>query len=186
MIDWEKVEDSVLIQGLKEGSRPAFNAIYSRYSDTLFRFGLNILKDQDECMDAVQDIFIWLWENRRKLNISNLKGYLMAAVKFKLTRVIVSSKRRDEILAGSIKTDLVYDDDNLEIKELRNAIAEFVLILPPKAREIYQMSRGEYLSNKEIAARLGISEKTVEAQITISLKKLKVFLGKMSFWIVFL
>ncbi|MNY65695.1 RNA polymerase sigma factor [compost metagenome] len=54
--------------------------------------------------------------------------------------------------------------------------------LPERSRKIFEMSRNEYLSNKEIAARLNISEKTVENQMTIVLKKLRLGLGKMSFW----
>jgi len=65
-------------------------------------------------------------------------------------------------------------------------ITQFIETLPPRAREIFHLSRNEYLTNKEIAERLDISEKTVENQMTISLKKLKVTLGKMSFWSVFL
>ncbi|ATP57387.1 RNA polymerase sigma-70 factor [Pedobacter ginsengisoli] len=185
-MDWGKAEDSVLIKYLKDGNRIAFNAIYFRYAEVLYQYALNILKEPDDCEDVVQNIFIWLWENRQQLQISNLRGYLLAATKFNLTRKIVSSKRREEILSSTFQADPIYEEESLEIKELRSAIFEGIQLLPPKARQIYQLSREDHLSNKEIAARLGISEKTVEAQITISLKKLKTHLGKMSFWIFFL
>jgi RNA polymerase sigma factor (sigma-70 family) len=58
--------------------------------------------------------------------------------------------------------------------------------LPPRARLIFQLSRNEHLSNREIAEKLGISEKTVENQITIALKKLRIAMGSISVWLFFL
>ncbi|WP_316815707.1 RNA polymerase sigma-70 factor [Pedobacter nyackensis] len=179
---YSEYTDQELTDLLKQDDREAFNQIYNRYVQYLYQYAFNILKDEDECTDAVQDIFVWLWENRRKINVSILKGYLISAVKYKLTRVIQSSKRRSEILSLNPFKEESFIEDSLEIKELKQAIHEFVLGLPERARMIFEMSRNEYLSNKEIAARLNISEKTVENQMTIVLKKLKLGLGKMSFW----
>lgn len=182
MTAYSEYTDQELTDLLKKSDREAFNQIYHRYVAYLYQYAFNILKDEDECTDAVQDIFVWLWENRKKINVNVLKGYLIAAVKFKLTRVIQTSKRRAEILAANPVKEESFIDDSLEVKELKQAIQEFVIGLPEKARKIFEMSRNEYLSNKEIAARLGISEKTVENQMTIVLKKLKTGLGNLSFW----
>lgn len=179
---YSEYTDQELTALLKEGDREAFNQIYRRYVQYLYQYAFNILKDEDECTDAVQDIFVWLWENRIKINVNVLKGYLIAAVKYKLTRVIQGSKRRHEILSAKPLQEESFVDDSLEVKELKLAIHEFVVALPERARMIFELSRNEYLSNKEIAARLNISEKTVENQMTIVLKKLKSGLGKMSFW----
>ncbi|MFA4871006.1 MAG: sigma-70 family RNA polymerase sigma factor [Pedobacter sp.] len=182
MFSYDKLTDLELTALLKQGDRKAFNQIYHRYAEYLYQYALNILRDEDECTDAIQDIFVWLWENKKKVNVTILKAYLLAAVKYKLTRLIQSSKRRAEILALNPLQEEIFIEDSLEIKELKHAIQEFVLVLPERARQIFEMSRNEYLSNKEIALRLGISEKTVENQMTIVLKKLKTGLGKMSFW----
>ncbi|PTS92368.1 RNA polymerase sigma-70 factor [Pedobacter sp. HMWF019] len=182
MASYTEHTDQELVTLLKQGDREAFNQIYYRYAEYLYQYALNILRDEDECTDAVQDVFVWLWENGKKINVNILRSYLISAVKYKLTRVIQSSKRKAEILALNPLREEFFVDDNLEIKELKHAIQEFVISLPERARLIFELSRNEYLSNKEIAARLGISEKTVENQITIVLKKLKSGLGKMSFW----
>jgi RNA polymerase sigma-70 factor (family 1) len=163
-----------------------YNQIYHRYSEALYRYAYNILKDEDECTDAIQEVFIWFWNNREKLNVTELKPYLSAAVKYKLTRVIQSSRRKAEILAAAPEIQEAFTDNSLEVKELKHAISQFLETLPPRAKEIFHLSRNEYLSNKEIAGQLGITEKTVENQMTISLRKLKVALGKMSFWSVFI
>jgi len=186
MSDYDLINDKALIAHLKMGNRIAFNQIYNQHAESLYRFAFNILKDEEECTDAIQEIFIWLWRNHEKLEITNLKSYLRSAVKYKLTRVITSSKRKAAILAAAPQLEDSFVDDSLEVKELKFAVSQFLETLPPRAKEIFQLSRNEYLSNKEIADRLSISEKTVENQMTISLKKLKLTLGKMSFWSVFL
>jgi RNA polymerase sigma-70 factor (family 1) len=182
MSGYSTLSDQELITLLKEGDREAFNQIYYQHSEKLYHFAYNILKDEEECMDAIQEVFVWFWHHRAKLEVTVIRSYLSAAVKYKLVRVIQSSKRKAEILAAAPEVVLAISDDTLEVKELKQAIQQFVETLPPRAKEIFQLSRNEYLSNKEIAARLDISEKTVENQMTISLKKLKVTLGKMSFW----
>ncbi len=177
-----KLTDLELVTLLRNDDRSAFDEIYHRYSSCLFQFAFNILKDKDECSDAIQDVFVWLWENRKKVRMESLGAYLFAAVKYKLARVITGSKRRSAILAASpVIMNEPVTDDSLEIKELKAAISDFIMTLPPKARQIFHLSRNEYRSNKEIAAQLGISEKTVENQLTISLKKLRISLGKFSF-----
>lgn len=181
-----KLSDQELTAQLRAGSHNAFNEIYRRHSEYLYNFAFHIIKDQEECIDAIQDVFIWLWSNREKIHVTSLKGYLCAAVKYKLTRVIQNSKRRTEILAGIPEIKNFFIADTVEIKELQTLISAFIETLPPKAKRIFELSRKEYLSNKEIAQKLAISPKTVEKQISISLKKLKENLGKMYFWSVFL
>lgn len=178
--------DPELMALLRSGDRSAFDEIYYRYSKSLYQFAFSILKDENECTDAIQDVFVWLWQNREKIQVVSLRGYLCAAVKYKLARVITGSKRRSAILAAGPVINEPFVDDSLEIKELKAAIRDFIESLPPRARHIFHLSRNEYLSNREIAAHLGISEKTVENQMTISLKKLRLRLGRLSFWQLFL
>lgn len=178
--------DEQLVLLLKASDKRAFTEIYQRYAEMLYRFAWNILQEEDECADAVQEVFIWFWENRQKLQVTTLKYYLLAAVKYKLIRAIHNSRRRDEILAACPESLSSYVEDTIELNELKAIIHHFTETLPPKAREIFHLSRYEYMSNHEIAARLHISEKTVENQITITLKKLRRTLGHLSFWTVFL
>jgi RNA polymerase sigma-70 factor (ECF subfamily) len=178
--------DEQLVEWLKNGDEEAFTEIYQRYAETLYHFAWNILQEEDECADAVQEVFIWFWENRQKLQVTTLKYYLLAAVKYKLIRTIQNSKRRDQILAARPQTTLYYAEETLELQELKAIIDHFTEALPPRAKEIFHLSREEYLTNREIASKLHISEKTVENQITIALKKLRHTLGNLSFWSVFL
>src|SRR6185436_9127819 len=105
-----------------------------------------------------QDIFIWLWENRTTLNISNIKGYLKAAVRFKVANYIRSGNIRESFFKdlsklnpGEVSTSA---DDDVSLKELKNIIHEAILQLPDKCREVYLLSRNEGLTNRQISERL--------------------------------
>ncbi|SDZ90759.1 RNA polymerase sigma-70 factor, ECF subfamily [Chitinophaga terrae (ex Kim and Jung 2007)] len=180
MRDYNAISDAALLPLIKEGEVQAFNELYTRYFRMLYSYAWNILDNEEECSDAVQEIFVWLWENRGTLQVTTtIKGYLMAAVKYRLARIIQTSRRRAAILAANVTLPAVTNiEEDIEAKELKRVITAFSETLPQRAREIFQLSRVQHLSNKEIAAQMGISEKTVENQITIALKKLRSDLNK--------
>lgn len=182
MTDYTKFTDDELVTKLMQGDMSAFNQIYHRHFDRMYKFAFRILNDEDECNDILQNIFIWLWTHREKLKINSLSSYLFAAIKFNLVGVIKRSNRRSEILAHTPVTQVEFEDHSLELKELTQLIKNFTETLPDRAKEIFELSRYKYLNNKEIASLMGLSEKTIENQITISLKKLKKHLGENAFW----
>ncbi|MCK7553997.1 sigma-70 family RNA polymerase sigma factor [Chitinophaga sedimenti] len=173
--------DQELLLLIRQHNRAAFEELYRRYAESLYNFAFNVLKNEDECADAIQEIFVWCWTNRERLEMSEPGPYLRMAVKYRLTRYIQNSRRRAEILAQRVP-DGEFTDDSTEVKQLREAISAVIANLPEKAARIFNLSRNEYLTNREIALKLGISEKTVENQMTIVLRKLRMALGKMHFW----
>lgn len=182
MSSYKSYTDEQLLELLQRSNEEAFTEIYYRHAEILYHYAWNILKVEDECKDAVEEVFIWIWENRDKLKVTELKYYLQAAVKYKLIRTIQNSKRREEILSTRTTLSQSYIENSIELKELKAIILQFTENLPLRAREIFHLSRYQYLTNREIAARMQISEKTVENQITITLKKLRRALGHVSFW----
>lgn len=187
MIAYSSYTDLELIGLLKQGNHFAFNEIHQRYFRGLFRAAYNVLKDRDAAMDIVQEVLVWFWEHREQHNIGSVKGYLLTAVKYQVANYIRSSKVRtsffDRMVA--LKLSESFDDDTIEVRELKEIIEKFTQQLPDRCAEVFRLSRMEHLSNKEIAARMGISEKTVEVQITNALKKLRTQLGNVSCWVGF-
>ena len=185
---YNKLTDLELIALLREGDHSAFNQIYERYWQTLYQTAYNLLKDNDGAHDVVQEIFVWLWTNRERQHTDSIQPYLRAAIKYQVAKLVRHGKVKaafyDRTVADYHVTTI--SDDGYEVRELQYIIAVFTRSLPEKAREIYRLSREELLTNKEIAHRLNISEKTVENQMTINLRKLRLTLGKMSFWSVLL
>lgn len=158
----------------------AYNEIYERYWPVMYRSAFNVLKDQDACLDVIQEVFIWFWEHRAEISVNSIKAYLLVAVKYKVANYIRNGKVRESIYERVSKISIEEDfpDQALEIKELKEMINRFINELPDRCQEVFHLSRIENLSNKEIALKLGITEKTVENQINKALKRLKPQLGK--------
>lgn len=134
-------------------------------------------------MDICQALFVWLWENRLVLHITTtLKGYLYTAVKYKVANLIRNGKIRESLFDDLAPVDtLTYKSNELEIKELQGFIAQLIDGLPQRCKEVFLLSRNEHLSHKEIAVRLGISEKTVDEHIHRALNKLRLPLDRLAF-----
>ena len=155
-------DDILLLKLIKQGDQIAFRHLFYQYADSLERFITYYIHDREKSQDLVLDIFTYIWENRQNFEIKlTLKAYLFQAARNKSFTYI-----RDKKIP-------VY----LELQELHHLIEEAVSLLPDKCREIFRKSREENLTNKEIAGQLHISEKTVEGQITIALKKIRIHLG---------
>ncbi|MGE7773280.1 RNA polymerase sigma-70 factor [Chitinophaga sp. NPDC101104] len=183
---YQTYTDSELLEHLKAGDRLAFEEIYRRYWRDMYRTAWLMLHDDAASTDIVQDIFVWCWEKRGLMAVSSLGGYLNMAVRYKVANYIRREKVRTGLFAEAeiLQIPEPVQEMTLELKELRAIIAQFTEELPGRCRDIFYLSRFEYLSNKEIAARLGISEKTVENQLTIALKRLRTRLGALSAWAV--
>ncbi|MBC9932011.1 RNA polymerase sigma-70 factor [Chitinophaga qingshengii] len=176
MIRSDSHSDLELISLLKRGDVGAFDQLYSRHWSGMYQAAFYLLRDQHACMDIVQDIFTWLWEKREQLDIQAVPSYLRSAVRFKVANYIRSGKIRDEfytVLAGMSWPETAGPQDFLELNDLKLIIAQVVNNLPEKCREIFLLSRDGQLTNQQIADLLNISIKTVEAQKTIALKRIR-------------
>ncbi|WP_442591496.1 RNA polymerase sigma-70 factor [Pedobacter sp. AW31-3R] len=174
-----ETEENLLLL-IKKGDYSAFNKIYSRHWSVLYGMAFNILRDHQHSNDIVQDIFVWFWENRVQWELTSCRGYLLTAVKFKTANFIRANKVREDFFkSAGTRDEPVFDQSlMLEAKELEVLIHNIIADLPGRCKHIFSLSRLQHMSNKEIAAELNISEKTVEMQITIAIKKLKDKLGK--------
>jgi RNA polymerase sigma-70 factor (ECF subfamily) len=138
---------------------------------------MQYLKDRNAVEDLVQDFFVSLWIDAQGLHIrSSLKAYLLVSIKNRCLdyqkHQKVSEKYREYILFSSEKGDST-TDNYLAESELRQAIQRSLDKLSPRCREIFEKSRLMGLSNDEISKQLGISKRTVELQISNSLKVLR-------------
>lgn len=176
MIRSDAYSDLELISLLKRGEVAAFDLLYSRHWSGMYQAAFYLLRDQNACMDIVQDIFAWLWEKREELEIQAVPSYLRSAVRFKVANYIRSGKIRDEFytaLADLSLPETPGPQDFLELNDLKVIITQVVNSLPEKCREIFLLSRDGQLTNQQIADLLNISIKTVEAQKTIALKRIR-------------
>lgn len=129
------------------------------------------------------DIFLNIWANKNMPDIyHSIKAYLFQAARNKCLNELRKKKQTvslDELKMEIADTYLM----TLERDELYNLIQEAVSTLPDRCKEVFQLSRDENLTNKEIANKLDISVKTVEVQITKALRRLRESLGDAYFYL---
>jgi len=166
---------------INEDDKFAFSELYNRYWDKLFGAAYKRLKSVEAAEEIVQDIFTDIWLRRRELNIkSDLPVYLFSAVKYRVINYVHKQavKNSFEVKGAIVYSELDNSTEETVIaNDLKNRIEKNVQLLPDKCREVYQLSRDHYQSNKDIAKQLSISEKTVENQITKALKRLRTSLN---------
>ncbi len=173
-------EDKDLLTLLQHDDENAFTEIYRRYWKILYTAANSFVSEEAICNDTVQDIFVWLWENRKNISVNSLKPYLLTAVKFKMLNIIRQGKIRENVFKAyeAVADNILTETNLIEVQELRRLIETFISALPDQAAKIFYLSRQEQLSHKEIALRMELSEKTVKNQINISLKKFRIILSK--------
>ena len=171
------LSDSQLLSLLKEHDQAAFRELYERYWDKLFVTAVHRMGNESEAEEIVQDIFVTLWQRRNELELTaSLATYLSVAVKYQvITRLagLARRKKRDASLALNALPAAESTTDWLSEKELQRQIEQCINNLPEKCRIVFQMSREQHLTNKEIADKLGVSEKTVEGHITKAIRTLR-------------
>lgn len=178
MSGWAFMEDSELLHLLQKGDVWAFDAIYTRYWSDLYKHAFYTLKSRDAAMDVIQEVFTWLWLHRETVQITSLKYYLRAATRFKMANYLRDTKTRRVFISDlQYTTESSIQPDEISVRELKAVIAQAVAALPEKCRAVFSLSRNEQLSHAEIASRLNITVKTVENQITIALKRIRLFIG---------
>lgn len=180
----ENSDDILLLKLIKQNDELAFKHLFYQYVDSLVRFVMCYVHDRSVAEEIVSDIFIYIWEHRATFSLKlTFKAYLFQSAKNK-SFTYLRDRQLQPVLSGIYPSDLGYEDTNfVEMEELSQLIEEAVTLLPEKCREIFLKSRVENQTNKDIAAGLGISEKTVENQITIALKKIRAFLGDSYFYL---
>jgi RNA polymerase sigma-70 factor (family 1) len=190
MNSYKRYTDQELIGLLKSDDQLAYTEIYDRYIFVLLNHTYNKTRNREEAKDIVHEVFARLWANRQQLQITtSMAGFLYTSARNivlnQVTRKAVESKYFDSILKFADQPQAVTDHrirENQLIAIIEKEIAE----LPAKMREVFELSRKQHLSHKEIAERLDISEQTVSKHVTNALRILRVKLGIFTFllWII--
>lgn len=182
MTTYSSYSDQELILLLRQKDELAFTEVYSRHWDMLFHHARKILGDTNDSQDLVQELFVAFWTKAHNLDIkTNLKGYLYRAVRNRVLNHIRNSKVKHDfidIIAAQMDHSENTTIDNITERELIAMIDQEITALPAKMKLAFEMSRKEFMSNKEIASQLGISEDAVKQQISRAMKILKQKLGK--------
>lgn len=152
--------------------------IYHQYFDDICTFLNYYTHDRQLIEDTIQDIFVRLWEEKNSINIFYIKSYLYKAARNRILNHLRDEKNRSQLAEEWAVSEI----EKLNARECVN-MAEFskqyrqaVSVLPEKCRKIFLMSRESDKTYRDIAEELEISSKTVEAQMSIALKKIKEYI----------
>lgn len=177
----ETLTDTQLLFLIKEGDRAAYAAIYDRYIFVLLNHTYNKTRDREAAKDIVQDVFTRLWTGREVLMVdTNLSGYLYTACRNLILNQVAHKEVRGRYLLAMEQFSAkgqVLTDHLVRERQLLAVIEQEIAALPPKMREVFELSRKQYLSHKAIAEQLQISEQTVSKQVSNALKILRLKLG---------
>lgn len=172
------------MENLFKIDRNAFKSLFEEYYPNLKAYAC-LFTDAETAEDIVQEVFVNIWEHRQTIIIhTSIKAYLFRAV---YTRSVNHINRQTMLRGKHHAIELAlkeyeasfFDPDKNEIirklymNELRQEINNAVASLPPKCREVFELSYIQNLKNKEVSKQLDISVSTVEKHINHALKNLR-------------
>lgn len=173
----ENQEYQHLLLQIAKGDENSFAKLYDIFWPELLQHLLRKVTDVQAAEDIIHDLFVSLWNRRATiLEIESIPAYLYSACRYR----VFSYYRKSMLISRSdyeLEEDMADDerplDERLYYRYLLDIVDKEVEKLPEKCRQIFRLSRYSYLSNKEIAEKLAISESTVENHINKAIKKLR-------------
>lgn len=176
----EKDTEKLLVPKLQKGNERAFQKLFELYQQDIYAYSLSLLKSKHQAEEIVQEVFLKVWLNRKKLNPElSFKSFIFTIARnlsFNfLAKAANNNKLREAIFyksqqrLNSTNRQLIEDDYE---KLKRHAIAE----LSPRCKLVFQMSRRDGKSYQEISRELGVSVNTVKNQMSSALATIKEFL----------
>ncbi len=172
---------------IKNGSVKSFENAYHLWSEKIYTFIFRQCRSEEIADEVVQQVFIRLWEKRANLSLDfplNVQLFRMSRTIFidELRNAARARRYLDHLQLKKIKD---FTENNFDDKETLELVSKAIESMPPIRKQVFLMSRMEYLSHQQIADKLGISAKTVENHIGLALKYLRRFTLLMTLLILF-
>ena len=156
----------------------AFEKLFHYFYPGLFSFASTYMKNREWAMEVTDDVLISLWENRKMLPaIRNLTYYLYVATKHGALNCLKKNRKNSTLDLDEVPGGIMAFHRNPEnilvseeiIRDIENAVSS----LPGKCQLVFRLIKEEGLKYREVAELLGLSVKTVEAQMSIALRKIQ-------------
>jgi len=162
-----------------------FNELYKDNYDKFVRFAYRYVRDLQVAEDMTSEAFVYYWENRSRLpEDMNVPAYILTSVK----NQCLSFLRHQDIhehVTFNILSDMeweqasriarleAFEPSEVFTDEIQQLVDKILKALPEQTRQIFLMSRYQYLSHREIAQKLNLSTKSIEFHISKTLRVLK-------------
>ena len=167
--------DRFLITQILQGKEEAFDFIFRKYYKVLVIQAIRLVSDQDTAQSLVQDCFVKFWEKRYEINnVENLYSYLIFMTR---NRCIdhLREKQRTQLVQITPQTNPseCNTEEKIDVNDLSSHLWQAIAGLPDRCRKAFEYSRIDGLTYSQIANKMGISNKAVEALVSRSLKSLR-------------
>jgi len=172
----DSADDAVLLAQLNVGSKSAFDVLYNRHWELVYRSAYKRLNDAEKAQDVAQDVFVQLWIRGNKSLIENLPAYLLVSARNGVFKVMEKEARHIDIPVDSApEIESLFDraDAGILHGEFLAAFHQLVEALPAQQRIIFKMRFEEELGSQQIADILDIAPKTVRNQLGKALSTLR-------------
>ena len=171
------IRDTDIVRRIRQGDVRQFESLFRSSYVSLVRYARTLIRDHDSAEEIVQDLFFTIWKDRERIVIeSSLNGYMFRAVHNRCLHQIEHLKVIEKY-AQEMSLRITENPDNpsdiLSYKELQGRIATILEKLPERCGKIFCMNRFEGLKYTEIAKKLSVSVKTVEANMGRALKEFR-------------
>lgn len=164
------------IEKIQKGNKQAFERLFKEYYFELSRFAWRYVESKAVAEELVQDVFADIWEERTEWQPSNTKAYLFSVVRNCAVDYIRKQQVRQKYnskLVDEKKPATINMENKKETKQIRTAIKAEVEALPARSKMTFKLHRYDGLTYREIAEVMDVSVKTVESQMTRTLKRLR-------------
>jgi RNA polymerase sigma-70 factor (family 1) len=167
-------DDTELVEKLQKGNIEAFDLLYEKYSGKLYSFGLKYLKSTAESEELVQAVFLKLWEHHKSLKKeSSFNSFLFTIAYNDICKLFrkrnYNQKFIDETLYENSQSSS-QSEESIDYKSVLTQVRQIIDTLPERQRRIFEKSRFEGKSTKEISEEIGLSPGTIDNYISKSLK----------------
>lgn len=174
------MDDNFDIDALKAGCATEFKKVYHYYEPRLNGFFVTKGSSKDLNADVIQQTFIKLWINRKRLN----SGIKLSTQIFQIAKTtMIDELRKEQAVMRRKQLAPEYSDTQRETiiyplveKEIYYQLNRAIELLPPVRKRIFLLSREANMSHKEISTRLSISVKTVNKHIQLAIKQIKPYI----------
>lgn len=169
---------------VKNSDREAFNTLFELLWEPMYTYAASVIMDNSIAKDLVQEVWIDYWQRREDVKVSNIKSYLYKAIRYRCYNTLRDLKFNETQIEAAnavcITSEIELEED---VTELSKRINDTLSGLPKRCQEVFRLSRMCNVNNKEIAERLNISQRSVENQISLALRKLRKDLSVIRFFL---
>ncbi len=170
------------LERLQKGDQKAFDRVFIAFYSRIKVFIRAIIKSEADAEDLAQDIFAKLWINRQEISLQKpFNAYIYTIARNTAFNYLKHKIVNDTYIANHTLPDVDISPEDLMYARETELLTEMAVSqMSEQRKKIYRLSRNDGLTNDEIAKQLGISKKTVENQLSLTLKELRKIIAAFS------